>query len=88
MHILIALEHKTIDFKVSMNKLKQQLRQELIANKTLILSRFSRCNIVNDFDQYMRTRQYNSSICDLLVRLLSNALKISANILQKDSVNN
>ena len=45
-------------------------------------------NNVNDFDQYTRTGQYNSSICDLVVRLLCNALKISGNILQKDSANN
>ena len=34
--VLIALKHEIIDFKVILNKLKQQLRQELIANKTSI----------------------------------------------------
>ena len=36
----------------------------------------------------MRTGQYKSSICDLVVRFLCNALKISADILYKDSVYN
>ena len=45
-------------------------------------------NIVNDFDQCMCTGQYNSSIYDLVVRLLCNALKFSVDILQKDSANN
>ena len=49
--VLIALEHETIDSKVSMNKLKQQLRQELITNKTFYPDFFNG-NIVNDFDQY------------------------------------
>ena len=35
----------------------------------------------------MRTGQYNSSICDLVVRLLCNTLKISVDILQKESAN-
>ena len=39
-----------------MNKLKQQLRQELIANKNFYQD-FDDGNIVNDFDQYMRTGQ-------------------------------
>ena len=85
--VLIALEHETIDIKVSMNKLKQQLRQELLANKNFFQD-FHNSNIGNDFDQYIRTGQYNSSICDLVVRLLCNALKISVDILQEDSANN
>ena len=36
----------------------------------------------------MRTGQYDSSICDLVVRLLLNTLKNSVDILQKDSANN
>ena len=47
------LEHETIDIKVSMNKFKQQLGQELIANKNFYQD-FYDGNIVNDFDQYMR----------------------------------
>ena len=70
-----------------MNKLEQQLRQELNANKNFYQD-FHDDNIVNDFDQYMRTGQNNSSICDLVVRLLCHALKISIDILQKDSANN
>ena len=36
----------------------------------------------------MYTGQYNSSIYDLVVRLLCNTLKVRANIMQKDSANN
>ena len=38
----------------------------------------------------MRTGQYNSSICDLVVRILCNVLKIRVDrpILQTDSANN
>ena len=39
-----------------MNKLKQQFRQELIANKNFHQN-FHDDNIVKDFDQYMRTGQ-------------------------------
>ena len=49
--VLIALEYETIDIKVSMNKLKQQLRQELIANNNFYHDFH---DIVNEFDQYMR----------------------------------
>ena len=45
-----------------MNKLKLQLRQELVANENSYQD-FCDSNIVNNFDQYMRTGHYNSSIC-------------------------
>ena len=63
------------------------MRQELIANKNFYPD-FHDGNIVNNFDQHVRTEQYNSSICDLVIRLPCHALKISVNILQKDSANN
>ena len=85
--VLIALEHETIDIEVIINKLKQKLRQELIANKNFYQD-FHNGNIVNNFYQYLRTWQNNSSICNLVVRLLCNALKIGVDILQKDSANN
>ena len=56
------------------------MRLELIANKNFYQDLHD-VHIVNDFDKYMRTGQYNSSICDQVVSLLCNALKISVDIL-------
>ena len=47
---------KLYDIKVSKNKLKQQLRQELIENKNFYQD-FHDGNIINDFDQCMRIGQ-------------------------------